>query len=155
MVFMSVILDTFYKNGAKFNVDSTLEICKPSRQVVVYGFSHCNYLQVMSAIYRTKSFDRVYDAKLSDYRPEDRTTTENRVIDSFCSGNNFKATLVDIVFENFQRKKLGLPVIPVLFCVDIDNNRYPLTPEFLCKKGPHYWTNSELRRAYKLCCEFD
>ena len=145
----------FGNEGApKFNVDSTLEICKPSRQVAVYGFQHCGYTNVMRGLRESNLFQNVYSGFLSVSPPKDRTTIENRVIDSFCSGGKFKATLVDIVFENSQRKKLGLPLIPVLFCVDTYDNWHPWNPESVCDHS-YYVTNSEMRRAYKLCCEFE
>lgn len=136
------------------NCRSAVEICKSSKQIVVYGFSGCKYLQITSALWNSNMFEKIYDYKMSRYPKV--TSLEGRVINSFCSGNDMKATLVNVVFENNERKKLGLPLIPVLFCVDIDDNEYPLTAQSLCtRKKPWLWTNSELRRSYKLCCEFE
>lgn len=133
---------------------SALEVCKPGKQVVVYGFSGCKYQEVTSAIYKSKLFEKVFDWTITH---GGRTTSENRVIDDFCSGDEFKATLVDVVFENYERRKLGLAPLVVLFCADIDKNRFPFTAETLCSRDPNmpHHTHKEMRRAYKLCCEFE
>jgi len=68
-----------------------------------------------------------------------------------------KAGMVNIVFENYKRSKEGLTLIPILFCIDIDDNRYPHDIKSIIHKklSTKCFTHSELRRAYKLCCELE
>jgi hypothetical protein len=57
------------------------------------------------------------------------------------------------LLENMKRIQEKLPVIPVLFCIDIDDNPKPLSIETLCSKQKNMnrqITHKELRRAYKL-----
>ena len=88
--------------------------------------------------------------------------------------------LVSLIFENWKRKKKGLPNIPLLFCVDIANNPYKLTSTLIAfnpnlrdpgeesyiKKimsllfnwyatPPGSITSAEIRRCYKLCHELE
>jgi hypothetical protein len=133
---------------------SALELCKPSKHVVVYGYSGCKYEEATCALRNSKLFEKVFDWTISN---GGRTTSDNRVIDNFCSGEQFKAALVDVVFENYERRKLGLAPLVVLFCADIDKHRFSFTAENLCSRDPDmpHYTHKEMRRAYKLCCEFE
>lgn len=65
-----------------------------------------------------------------------------------------KTAITNVVLENYKRKKEGLPLIPVLFAIDIDGNPTPLRVDHMTSKEHGFndqFTHKELRRAYKLC----
>jgi hypothetical protein len=65
-----------------------------------------------------------------------------------------KAAITNLVLENYKRNKEGLPLIPVLFAIDIDGNTKPLRVDRMTSKEHRFndqFTHKELRRAYKLC----
>jgi hypothetical protein len=69
-------------------------------------------------------------------------------------GRECKTAITNVVLENYKRKKEGKPLIPVLFCIDIDGNPNPARFDRLAAKHPKFnnqITYKELRRAYKLC----
>lgn len=69
-----------------------------------------------------------------------------------------KSKLVNIVLENYKSQREGKPLIPIVFCIDVTNNEYPLFTRAILsrtdpanQRGDKLFTHSELRRAYKLC----
>jgi hypothetical protein len=184
--FMSIRLsETFC-----LNIESVVKVIgKDTKQAVVYGFQHCKYTQVHLAIDQKpdspllKVFDSVIgnDVDRSIIPREYLTTLEGKEIYQIRSdagdprlpvpkqcARRCKAGLVNLVFENYKRIKQGLKPIPLLFVIDITNNRCPLTSENICSKTKtkgvtqtfsismnSVVTHEELRRAYKLCNEKD
>lgn len=146
--------------------DSASQICGRTKQVMVYGFQHCRYTQVSTALKSDASpFSKVFDCSIGGpfAHPNVLTTLEGSVIErikiplleqddavrelkQYC-----KAGLTNIIMENIKRSKAKLPLIPVLFVVDIDNNKHTLHPETISSKTHTFVTLGELRRAYKLC----
>jgi hypothetical protein len=68
-----------------------------------------------------------------------------------------KNAIVNLILENYKRKKEGKPLIPLLYILDIDRNPKGRTYQNLAmnmtSKDPKYnkvVTHRELRRAYKL-----
>ena len=147
-----------------------------SQQAMVYGFKDCYYYDVLQYLDRQTNFTsplrRLIDATplhdsvaRSDVYTLDRCKIEHvdkrsyfKASDpknDFASG--WKRPLVDLVFENFQRKNEGLPPIPLIFCIDSDEKRFKSNPATLSSKTKHLnklITHKELRRAYKLLEEY-
>jgi hypothetical protein len=72
--------------------------------------------------------------------------------------NQFKAGITDLVLENYKRKQIGLDIIPLIFCYDIEGNQFQVNPETITSRNESFkklYTNMELRRCYKICCEKD
>lgn len=152
-----------------FDLQTTFEICKGSDQVMVYGWQHCGYRDVFDAIYfasqdemRGSPIKQVYCARLGNPTNKEKTLegrdlcvlsyapTKNRRQET---GRRCKTALTNLVIENAKRLKAGLPVIPLLFCIDIVENQRPLRKENICSKEKFFndqITHKELRRAYKL-----
>lgn len=154
---------------------SAYKICNNSTQALVYGFRYCKYKSIKDTLIEQSSklatdlnsfFLKIFDYQIgnplrSDYNIEgleidkiDFDRPSNRI------PRTCKSALVDIVFENYKRKKTGKEIIPVLFCIDVSGNIAPfsVTAETLASKNSHFndlCTFKELRRAYKLCKEFD
>lgn len=155
-------------NVSTFNFDHTsLEgITGKADQVMVYGFQHCRYTQVTQALEEESSpFKKIFDCSIGGPFVSDKvlTTVEGRKIEQihipsleqvdvvkelkqYC-----KAGLTNIIMENIKRSREALPLIPVLFVVDIDDNKYQLHPKTIASKEFTFVTMGELRRAYKLC----
>lgn len=144
------IIDSF-----SLSSQSVQELC-PGPRAMVYGFKHCKYIEVrrfLSEFFQKKIFTEQFESpEFHVYGP---------IRDGKVQQHLAKIALTDMIFENFLRT-LGKctqahsqgPIIPVIFCIDIDKNPFPLTSENLCAKKPKLnklITHSELRRVYKLC----
>ena len=149
----------FYSSAAK--------LCKGSEQAMIYGWRHCGYYQVSHVL------DGIHDGPLKktlNYLAGDPTLAANNDFVTTLEGRNVnlidydpterhlsrkcKAAITDIVLENYKRQKEGLPLIPIIFCIDITDNPQPYSIEKICSKDSKIngqVTHKELRRAYKLC----
>ncbi len=134
---------------------------------MVYGWKHCGYYQV----------SHVLDAdnggplkKTLNYLAGDPTLPANNDFVTTLEGRNVnlidydsterhltrkcKTAITDIVLENYKRQKERLPIIPIIFCIDITDNPQPYSIEKICSKDSKIngqVTHKELRRAFKLC----
>lgn len=156
------------------NSDSvTNTIGTTTKQVMVYGFESAHYLFVGSSLRNTGGYEaslRVYDAFLGVRSPRYTETVEGYDIEyiPYVESDTLhqktkrmcKTVVTILMLENYKREKRGLPLIPLLFCVD--SNTIPakqrLTPESLTTKDKGInalCTHAELRRLYKLCKEFE
>ena len=165
------------------DIPSLSAISHNASQVMVYGFGHCKYLQIIYTLQNTPStINTVFECSIGNsynfpnYSLEDkyRTTSEGRLIhqfqpepldkiqdenlqsEKFCT-RVCKAGAIDLVYENFLRKKEGLPIIPFIFVLDIANNPYSYNPANFASRDPvnnSLVTHAELRRCYKLANEF-
>lgn len=68
-------------------------------------------------IHLKKTYKKASNEKVENTEVKD----EHNDFDSRLITRQCKAGLTNIVFENYKRKKEGLPIIPVIFCVDIEN----------------------------------
>jgi hypothetical protein len=137
---------------------SVKKICGSSDQAVIYGYADCKYIELG----RLLSGKGSPLAKVFDYNVGASSrkvlTKEGRVIQPLQPGlgefdvkRQCKAGLTNIVFENYKRKKEGLPLIPVLFATSSDFVSRPLSPSELTSRDNKKITPAEIRRAYKLC----
>ena len=166
------------------DIESFRKVSSNAEQVMVYGFGHCKYLQLIHTlnVLEQSPVKRVFECSignnydLPNYRLPDhvRTTSEGRLITQFkaepldkITDDNLysekfctrvcKTGTINLIFENFLRKQQGLPVIPFIFAIDITNNKFPYHPAGFASQDPKLnglVTHSEIRRCYKLACEF-
>ena len=140
---------------------SAAKICN-SHNVMVYGFNSCHYQEVIEGLMTSTLFKNVFDYHLG-YKGHDQAFELTPHISQIETGKTktadpCKAALVNIVLENYKRKKMGKELIPVLFAIDCENNSRPVTAENITTKKDEQnkkVTFKEIRRAYKLCEEFD
>lgn len=167
-----------------FNLDfdSLDRICENRDEIAVFGFQHCLYTPLSNAL--EKRVTRIYDCAVGNqdldlgFLASPRTGRRIQQIDTgaddveegsskYCS-RNCKASLVNIVVENYRREQQGEAIIPILFCIDKKDNHTPLTSENLLTKTKvievtpthrlamnEIITHCELRRSYKLCNDED
>lgn len=139
-----------------------------ANQVVIYGYKHCRYELVaglLKKLFETTPLKKVF---LSGLCNMPLSTVEGRLFSKYeeleCRKSKSigiqnrmwtKASLVSVVIENMQRSREDIPLIPVIFCVDITDNPYPLVIANMVKRvvPGGAMTGSEIRRAYKLCYE--
>ena len=156
--------------------DSVQQIVGPTvLQVMVYGFDSAKYVQIQDALEEPESpFRLVFNHQFGDPEvPEYCTTLEGSPIEPFpadeISNPEYNATiskrqnarwckaaLTNLVLVNFKRKQAGLPLIPLLFCIESPSTpeEHKLTVQSLTTKEEHtnsLVTHHELRRVYKLC----
>lgn len=124
-------------------------------QIVIYGWEHCLYSFVNAAL--SKIFKKVFDYRVTD---KNRITLEGHHVEAIAYSPSIsplkrkcKMGLVNVVFENYKRSLNQMPLIPILFVVDIDENPFPMSSSSLTSRNNNKMTSSELRRAYKLCKE--
>lgn len=159
-------------------IGSVIKICKGADQVLVYGWKHCKYddvTETLQDLIGTKGFPfkQVFSYRIGnpfdcyktlsgryltnlvfehcDYMLK---THNSEVVPSIVLSRLCKTGITNLVLENYKRIHEGLPLIPVLFCIDIDGNPQPLRIDHLASKDPKFnkqVTYKELRRAYKLC----
>ncbi len=152
------------------NFLSLEKVCHPSQQLMVYGWAHTDYTEVIDFLKcidedTNTSIRKYFDCWLGDKFKKDArvTTLEGRKMerieyDSIPNAEHCakmcKSAIVNLVLENCKRIKDALCLIPLLFCIDIDNNPYPKTVDSIAtRNSPDNGnvTNKELRRIYKLC----
>ena len=147
-------------------------------QLMVYGFADCKYNIIVKILRTAHPFGtaenpikRVFDFRIADYRlrydrsdaiedPIKTYTSEGREIfrikrSTSTTARICKAALVNMVIENVKREREGLPLIPVLFTIDISSDtsgQYPPCINDLINIRNRY-TFKELRRVYKLCAD--
>lgn len=145
------------------NYDSVRELCgERTSEVMVYGWSSCYYEQVTLALTKPASLiKKIFYHHTVGYSGESSLTLQNKQIEKFPHAQTAKAickiALVNIVYENFQRKKTGLPFIKIIFVVDKDDNEFNnlQLAQYVASRGRHEFTLQELRRVYKLCKELE
>ena len=128
-------------------------------QIAVYGYQECRYEDLIEELKyptgeRASPVQRVFDYKiginpppkenkiitLEGRRMRQITYLTNPIVTSLDEkqvkhlqrqqdSRSYKAGLNTIVLENCIRRKEGLPLIQLLFVVDTDDNKYPLTSE--------------------------
>ncbi len=166
------------------DLDSFRVVTNSASQVMVYGFGHCKYLQLIYTLQKSapQIVDKVFECSignsydLPNYKLPDefRTTSEKRLIAQFKAepldgivddqqwGEKFctrvcKTGSLNLIFENFLRRNQGLPIIPFIIAIDITDNKFPYNPADFASSDPavnSLVTHSELRRCYKLANEF-
>lgn len=163
-----------------FDLTALSEIWKDPEEIMVYGWKHCHYDKVGEALDALIGAPNYPIKKVHSYRIGDpfdstaKTIAGRRLNHLFFSGSEYllqhqapppkvqkqvigrecKTAITNIVLENYKRKKEGKPLIPILFCIDIDGNPSPARFDRLAAKHPKFnnqITYKELRRAYKLC----
>jgi hypothetical protein len=164
----------------KLNYASVSDVCGESNQVMVYGFGHCKYLHLINELAKGKGqIKKVFecsignDSTLPGLKLDKKylTTLEGREIqqlkceepwydfddekiqnEKFCT-RSCKTGTIDLVLENYKRILDDLPIIPIIFSVDITDNPFPFDPKRVSSKEPSLnclVTHSEMRRCYKL-----
>ena len=153
------------------------KIC-PNKEIMIYGYDHCHYCEVGEAF---EAHDiKVYDHEVGDDVDPDSQKECHRIDGSKINQINAglkdisssskelvrvcKAGLVNMVLENYKSQLIGKSQVPIIFCVDMNNNHHPLSSEDITSKnkivkkknGDEFKANEiithcELRRAYKLC----
>lgn len=133
--------------------------CPYTSQLSIYGFNDCMYQYVGSRLQQYKGIKKVFCQNIHH-----AVTLEGRSFEEIpfdykdgVSSRSFKSIMVSIVLENYKRKKEKKPLIPTLFCISFDTH-LPTSAEQLASKNPELnklFTHSEMRRAYKLCEEFE
>ena len=165
------------------DVDSFQNVSSHSPQVMVYGFGYCKHLQLIYTLHTMQPpiVNKVFECSIGNtYKVPDqlfddklRTTIEGRLIKQFVAepldnGTDekllakkyctrvYKTGILNLVFENFLRKENGLPIIPLIFTIDINNIKFPYDPASFATdtSSKNSTTKSEIRRCYKLACEF-
>lgn len=147
--------------------------CAPHQQAMIYGTAACGYLEIGEWLEDQQAqgnFRDVFNCflgqeecnKEEDYTSLQHKTSDKRVIRRINHGGGFlskcecKAGLVNMVIENFKRKHVGIPIIPIVFVVEKDDLKLDVIS--IVQKGLTHskgFTNSEIRRAYKLCFDLN
>src|SRR5690349_12789835 len=113
------------------------QICQ-SPYAMVYGFDSCHYNEVNEELTDSALFKHVFNYTLGYEGHEEAHEVTPRISQVKTSkqgtADTCKAALVNIVFENCKRMKNGKPLIPVLFAIDCDKNKYSLTSEDITTK---------------------
>jgi len=141
--------------------DETLGIFN-GREVMVYGFESCEYGIISNILSSQIGKEKVYNCRLGYFYTQDKcfSTLDGRRIEVLSEASSeqrlCKDTLTNIVLENFKRQYLGLELVSLLFVVQSDQSNDYFKPSEIIKKkcdddDEKLYTNSELRRLYKLC----
>lgn len=131
-----------------FDIESVNKLCGEATQVLVYGYECCKYDKVIDCFKRVLigndsiKIKRCFDVELGE-------TLEGRNMCVIDGEKQWKDALVELVFENYLRIHEGKEIIPLIFCVDIDDNIYKYKIDSVTEKS-HRFTDAELRRCYKL-----
>lgn len=148
---------------------SVMEICPEADEVMVYGWKHCKYGEVHDAIQGLATIEefpikKVHSWKAGYIRSDETGKTLDGQIFSrlmFAEPENdiqknsrpCKTALTNLVLENYLRDQEGLNCIPLIFCIDIDDNPKTCNSETILSRetaNNNAITNKEIRRAFKL-----
>lgn len=150
--------------------DSLKAIVDNSNQVMVYGWKHCAYGDLMDELtsHPDSFVEKVYSSDFGS--PLVSTTLEGHIVEKFNVIQEFigclfgeaqkqilrsqcKSGLTYLLLENYKRHKENMEIIPVIFCVDCDANQFPpFTAAGLSSKEDdlnYLITHCELRRVFK------
>lgn len=155
------------ENHLDFN--SVKNVIGDSKQAMVYGWADCHYKKVAKALEKSPEscVKKVFDYHLGDSSaPKNEKTLEGREIEKLKvyikPGKEMhrlcKTGVTNLLLENYKRSKEGKDIIPVIFCLDADDNQNVSSSETISSKDPkinEYVTNSELRRCKKLYDELN
>ncbi|MFW2572131.1 hypothetical protein [Legionella sp. 29fVS95] len=136
----------------KIDIEAVKALCGNSKEAVIYGFNFYNYQQLYEAINR--------DGSIKAYNSDDYESKNDVMANSGHSYSNlynhFKFIINDLLLENYKRQQKGEPLVPLIFVVGLDNNRYDKSRIFERADDPSDKgvTLTELRRCYKLAHEF-
>jgi hypothetical protein len=143
--------------------DSVKNIIGDSKQVMVYGWNHCHYIAITSALeFSKESFlEKVFNFQVGDECALNTETLEGREIEKLTvhikpekrTHRISKNGITNLLLENYKRIKKCEKIIPLVFCLDADGNIYDINSDTLTSKHAYLnnlITNSELRRCYKL-----
>lgn len=147
----------------KIDKPSFKEAIGESKEALVYGFSHCGYQFVgdilkkeIEGFSQSHNYDIGYPtlATKIDGRSIDKIsiTSTDKDSSSTVLSRVCKSAIVNLVLENYKREKSGDKPIHLIFCIDDNqNNVFELEKVAL----DNAIANTELRRCYKLCNDFD
>lgn len=172
MFVMSVNSDTILSHDINLHSKDLRKICGKSNQVMVYGWKFCKYEDIKKLLHKNRNdpnspIRKVFDCSLG---LSTRQTLEGHYIETFPIQKLFrnlyrhcKLAIINLIFENYKRKKQGLDLIPLIFCVDIDDGAKQfqaytsmnIIGKDLNEYGIKFTTKQELRLCYKICCEFE
>ena len=138
---------------------SIMKLVGQSREVVVYGLLDCLYRDVVAHLAHLGELN-VYDVMTFDDEgcriPVIDVDTD---ADTRCDmvKRISKAGITSVLIENYKRSKLGKPLVPLIFCVELqkDNQQVVLDAERVAKLTGHASsvTDAELRRCFKSILE--
>ncbi len=117
-------------------------------EIVIYGFSHCCYGMLFTLLkgtsFKPLNYDNYFPLNpLATELPSSYTATKSHI-------RLYKAILVSVMVENYRREKKGLPIVPVIFCIDTDEKIH--RPSDLLRKT-RCATISELKVAQAFCTD--
>lgn len=153
----------------KLDYSSFSKISENSNQVMIYGWHSCNYEKVIECLDsdRNSPVLKVFTHRLGNLN-HNEVTLEGRTFskvffkddedESRHIARKCKAALVNLIIENCKRHEVKLPLIPLIFCYDIEGKKRPVSPVLIYERGcssEKFITPSELRRCYKLCKGFE
>jgi hypothetical protein len=157
----------------RLDLTSAEKIVGPKiKEVMVYGFQHAYYIEVKEAISMEGSpIQQVYDWNLGDPKSAKISQTSGRPLEKVRFNRNYKAIhrmsksgITNLILENYKRRKEGLEIIPLIFCIGSTTpkaEKYnpkhgdnPPSPENIANRSSVV-SYSELRRAYRLCKELE
>jgi len=150
-----------------------------ANQVVVYGWSHCLYHFVISALEQGRvglKKKNIVELTDRDIRAFDHSigypkikkgrkcleTLDGRLIEQIAimpelyeetHAHLCKAGIANLLLENLKRVYLELPLIPLLFVIDVNKNKHPSSAKTILSRKEHLndlVTHKELRRCYRL-----
>jgi hypothetical protein len=120
-----------------------------STEVMVYGAHLTRYLEIAEILNKNHGL-RAYDCvnhELSKYVQADDKASNTR--------RKAKATIINLLIENNSRYRSGQPIIPLIFCIAIEENGCIEMVEYeqvaIQRNIFSSITDSELRRCYKAC----
>lgn len=145
---------------SELNIKSFLSISDGIPEIAIYGYGDCYYKEVIESYPQTGS--SCFPTLRSDRRKcyDWNALSNGGEIQNIQQGKmgirqDCKAGLTNLVFENYLRIKKGVPIIPLLFIIQ-KNNEFISSPEEIASEEENIkiFTHSEIRRAYKLCYEY-
>lgn len=155
-------------------INSVKNIIGNCQEVTVYGLKDCRYYSVINALekqnIKTNCWSEInfpiikYDD--INFDPNNNMATEKAKA-MVSNSRKYKTIITSLVIENYKRSKENKPLIPLLFCIGLEeaNKKIVLNAKKVAesRRGrdmdqPDNPANSsitekELRRCYKMCTE--
>lgn len=141
-----------FNTDLKLNFDSVKQIVGESKQVMVYGWIDCYYIEVSKALKSVDSpIGKVFNSVIGDHGMSDRDkrkileTVDGSIIkqlkfdkvhedkrdhdnsliktkEKYSTSRVCKAGITNLMLENLKRKQNNMELIPLIFCIEVDES---------------------------------
>jgi hypothetical protein len=142
----------------RISSESLKNVTEGHNQAVIYGIRECHYREVAEIMCADNYDAYTYAGGGSTLRGVLFDREMLGVHKQNASNNdkiNAKAIIANLMLENFKRSSKGLPIVPLIFCIEFESRSTKFKFDLHLLTNHYLVTSAELRRCYKIYAEFE